>query len=220
MKNLKSYHFPVFAVFLVVATGCSVYTDYYSNFDRDADFTGYKTFSWLPDEDTTNEAFDNQIIRNDTRNYFTHCLGEKGMTVDTDKPDVLLELVVKSEEKVITEHHGRHSYAGGWPQYQNPFYYPFTGSYYYRHSYSYGYSCSYATRNIGYAESSIILNVIDRKQNKLVWTGAVKGDLYDPDLLSKNLHPAVHSMLEKYPLESTAMKGSHRAHKRGVKELK
>lgn len=221
MKNLKIFHLPVLVILLMMMTaGCSVYSEYYTNFDRDADFTNYKTFAWLTDKDTTNEAFNNQIVRNNTRNYFSHCLGEMGMTVNVDSPDVLLELVVKSEKKEMTEHSGRHPSGGGWSYYQNPFYYPFPIPYYYRHSYGYGYSCSYTDRNVEYAAGTITLNVIDRKQNKLVWTGAAKGDLYDPDLLSENLHPAVYSILKKYPVESFETKETRRTHKREVKELK
>lgn len=220
MKNHSFFHLTAFIILLMMLAGCSVYSDVYSNSDRDADFRNYKTFAWLPDKDTTNEAFNNQIIRNNTRNYFAHCLGELGMTVNTDTPDVLLELVVKSEKKEMTQHTGRHPYGGGWSYYQNPFYYPFPGPYYYRHNYGYGYSCSYTDRNVEYAAGTITLNVIDRKQNKLVWTGAAKGDLYDPELLSENLHPAVYSILKKYPVQAAATKESRRTHKREVKELK
>lgn len=221
MKNLKSFSVAATGIILMmIVTSCSVYKDSFSNYDRDADFTSYKTFAWLPYRDTTDEPSNNQIIRNNTRNYFTHCLGELGMTVNTDTPDVLLELVVKSEKKEMTGHYGRHPYGGGWSYYQNPFYYPFPGPYYYRHNYGYGYSCSYTDRNVEYEASSITLNVIDRKQNKLVWTGTAKGDLYDPALLTENLHPAVYSILEKYPVKSVATKEERRAHKREVKELR
>lgn len=217
MKNLKIFHLPVVLILLMMAAGCSVYSDYYSNSDRDADFTGYKTFAWLTDKDTTNEAFDNQIIRNNTRNYFTHCFGERGMTANVDTPDVLLELVVKSKTKEMTVSNTPYPYYGGWAY--NPFYYPFPGAYYYRHGYGYGYGYprSYTTRNIEYTEGSITLNVIDRKQNKLVWTGAAKGDLYDPVVLSENLHPAVYSILKKYPVESL-IKEKRRSHKKEVRK--
>jgi hypothetical protein len=54
--------------------GCGVYTKITSDYDRSVDFTKYKTFAWLPNKDTAQGEYNNQIIRNNTRNYFTHCM--------------------------------------------------------------------------------------------------------------------------------------------------
>ena len=86
----------------VLLAGCGVYNNISSDYDRSVDFTKYKTFAWLPDKDSTNTPTNNQIIRNNTINYFSHCMGERGMKANVDSPDVLLLLVVKSEKKEYT----------------------------------------------------------------------------------------------------------------------
>ena len=55
------------------------------------------------------------------------------------------------------------------------------------------------TRN--YTESTITLNAIDRKQNKLVWTSTVQADIYDGQYLENDIHPAVRTMLKTFPAE-------------------
>ncbi len=209
---MKIKHLSTVLILLMLGAGCSVYPGYYSNTDQDAEFTSYRTFAWLPDQDTT-EALNSQIIRT----YFNHCLGEMGMTVHMDGPDVLLELLVEGETQETPGHAGRRPYAGGRFYFQDPFYHPFPG-YDYRRSHDY--SCRYTTRNAEYGKGTITLNMIDRKRNKLLWTGAAKSILYGPNLLSEDLHQTVHAILKKYPGKSFAAEGNDHARKREVKELK
>ena len=142
-------------------------------------------------------------------------MGERGMKANVDTPDVLLQLVVKSVKKEYTTtspvYNSYPSY-----YYSNPYYYPYPNSYYYRaHNYSnyYNYSSfnsgnysntnrSYTTQKVEYTQSTITLNVIDVKQNKLVWMGTAEGDLYDPSYIESNLHPAVYDILTNYPVNT------------------
>lgn len=64
----KKILLPFIAVILLI--GCGVYNNISSDYDRSADFTKYKTFAWLPDKDSSNTPYNNQIIRNNTINYF------------------------------------------------------------------------------------------------------------------------------------------------------
>lgn len=188
-------------ILLSFISGCSVYTDIYSDYDRSVDFTKYKTFAWLPDKDTAKSEFNNQIIRSNTRNYFTHCMAVRGYKINADTPDVFLELVVTAATKQKTVTSPVYTYPSGW-YYYNPYYYSYPSPYYYRYPYNYGYSYTYVTQKVEYTEGAITLNVIDRKQNKLVWTGTAKGDLYDSKYIADNLHPAVYDILDSYPVKA------------------
>ncbi|MBK6861639.1 MAG: DUF4136 domain-containing protein [Saprospiraceae bacterium] len=200
---------------IMLLAACGVYNNISSDYDRSVDFTKYKTFAWLPDKDSTNTPTNNQIIRNNTINYFSHCMGERGMKANVDSPDVLLQLVVYSVKKEYTTtspaFYNYPSY-----NYSNPYYYPYPNSYYYRsHNYRnyYNYNSiysgnysntnrSYTTQKVEYTQSIITLNVIDAKQNKLVWLGTAEGDLYDPSYIEYNLHPAVYDILTNYPVNT------------------
>lgn len=191
------------SIALLLLAGCGVYNNIYSDYDRSVDFTKYKTFAWLPDQDSSNTPYNNQIIRNNTINYFSHCMGERGMKANVDTPDVLLQLVVKSEKKEYTTTTPAY-YSSPYYHYSNPYYYPYPNSFYYRSPYYfsyYNYNHGYITKKVEYTQSTITLNVIDVKQNKLVWMGVAEGDLYDPSFIGYNLHPAVFDMLNDFPLK-------------------
>ena len=198
----KKIFFPLIAIIFFV--GCGVYNSIYSDYDRSADFTKYKTFAWLPDRDTSNMPTNNQIIRNNTVNYFSHCMGERGMKANVDTPDVLLQLVVKSIKKEYTTTSPAYSGSSSF-NYSNPYYYPYPNSYYYRSQNNFNYynfNHSYVTQKTEYTQSTITLNVIDKKENKLVWMGTAEGDLYDPSYIEYNLHPAVYDILTNYPVNT------------------
>ena len=98
--------------FVSIMMGCSSYSNIYSNYDKSIDFTSYHTFAWAPDsgiakaKEFDNTAYDNDIVRNNAKNYITHSFSHRGYLVDTDSPDVVLQLVLLNEkkERVVSYH--------------------------------------------------------------------------------------------------------------------
>ena len=195
-------------IFTVMLFGCSTtYNAVSSDYDRSVDFSKYKTFAWLPDKaDTANTRYNNEIIRNNIRNYFGQCMSDRGYTFDGESPDLLLQLVITNakKERVVSSYPSSYYYG---PYYYGSHYYsPYRFGYYYNNypSYVYGYSRSSGystTQKQEYVDGSITLILIDRKANKLVWSGIAEGDIYDPSHISHDLHPAVHSILNEYPVK-------------------
>lgn len=198
MKSPKFLFFPAIITILLSVTGCNIYYSIYTDYDRTVDFTKYKSFAWLPDMDTTKTIYNNDIIRSNTRNYFAYEFAERGFRIDVDSPDVLLELKVTNALK--GEYMDVPYTVPSW-YLCNPYYQSCPPIYYYRYPYSYNYNIIYVTEYREYVEGCITLNVIDRKQNKLVWTGSAKGSLYNPDYAEDNLYPAVYQMLNKFPVK-------------------
>ncbi len=206
----------ILSIAIMVLVGCStIYNAVSTDYDRSVDFSQYKTFAWLPDKaDTANTPYNNEIIRNNIRNYFGQCMSDRGYTFDGESPDILMQLVITNaqKERVITSYPSSYYYR---PYYFGSFYYtPYPYGYYYRHYPSYGYGYSgfpgySTTQKQEYVNGSITLNFIDRKNNKLVWTGTAEGDIYDASHISHDLHPAVHSILNEYPVKSLV----NRSHK-------
>lgn len=196
------------SILIVVLASCSTtYNAVSSDYDRSVDFTQYKTFAWLPDKaDTSNTRYNNEIIRNNIRNYFGQCMSDRGYNLDLENPDLLMQVVITNakKERVITSYPSSYYYS---PYYYGSHYYsPYRFGYYYNYypSYSYGYSrfSGYSTtQKQEYVNGSITLNLIDRKANKLVWSGTAEGDIYDPSHISHDLHPAVHGILNEYPVK-------------------
>lgn len=202
------------ALTLVVAlSACtSAYKTVSTDYDRSVDFTQYKTFAWLPDKaDSANTPYNNEIIRNNIKNYFGQCMSDRAYKVDQENPDLLLQLVITNakKEKVVTTYPPAYYYR---PYYYGSYYYlPYRFGYYYNYypSYGYGYSGYSTTQKQEYVNGAITLNFIDRKTNKLIWTGTAEGDIYDPSVIERDLHPAVHSIIEQYPVKPL-VKRSHK----------
>jgi hypothetical protein len=233
---------PIFI--LLAVSGCGLYSVVSTDKDDTADFTKYTTFAWLPDKDNSNNTLNNQIIRNNIKNYFTHELVDNyGFTANTDAPDVLVEFTVTVANKTKTEEHpvtgtvpnyGNYNnntpnYSTGYPYNNNPYgqnpysqnqyYTPQPNPYNYNgynnnnmNSYNntqnsgYRYQTTYARETHNYTESSITINMIDRKRNELVWTSTAQADIYESDNqnVQNDIHPAVHKMLKTFPLKQVA----------------
>lgn len=186
-------------------SGCGVYTEITTTSDASADFSRYKTFAWLPDKyDTINSPYNNEIVRNNLKNYFGQSFAERGFIVNLDTPDVLLQIIVvnKSREKqiAIPPPYRMHYYYCPY-YYCSRYYSPYPYDYYYHYYPSYCYSMGYCKETIQYVEGSIVLNVIDRKQNKLIWSGTAKGDIYDPSYIDEDIHPAVKRIMKEFPVQ-------------------
>ena len=204
---------PIFIIVIaaLLAGSCrSTYNTVYTDYDRSVDFKPYKTFAWLPDKaDTVSSPYNNEIVRNNIRNYLGQCLSDRAYVFDGENPELLLQLVITNTKKdrvQTSTYPGLYYYR---PYYFGSLYYiPYHNNYYYRYyptyaTYSYGPEYS-NTQKIEYVNGAITLNIIDRKANKLVWTGTAEGDIYDPSMISKDLHPAVHSILSQYPVKPLA----------------
>lgn len=200
-------HFIIASLLLLLLTACnrSLYREVGFKKDGTVNFNSYKTFAWLPEKDTTGKTTPFGIMRNNTINYFTHCFGEMGYQADTENPDLLLELVVKSETREIDNPMVPKPYSTtSVTTYFNPFLHPITNPLKYEKPFTYKYF-NYPTgkepQPDTYLKNAVTLNIIDRQQQKLVWSSTASANLYDTSYLSLNLHPVVYQMLKDYPVK-------------------
>lgn len=204
----------ILTIVALFAACSSTYNTVYSDYGRSVDFTKFKTFAWLPDKaDTINSPYNNEIIRNNIRNYFGLCMSDRAYKVDLENPDLLLQIVITNskKERTVSTLPSTYYYR---PYYYGSYYYsPYRFGYYYNRnpSFGYGYSGGLATtQKQEYVNGAITLNFIDAKTKKLVWSGTAEGDIYDPSQISKNIHPAVHNILDQYPVKPLEVNRSHK----------
>jgi hypothetical protein len=203
--------------FIGILFGCKdSYDKVSSEYDKSVDFTKYKTFSWLPDvADTLNSSYNNDLIRNNIRNYFGLCMSDRGYSFNTENPDLLMQLIITNTKKVRPNNNYPTSYYYNSYYYGSNYFSPYPYNYYYNDhglhgDYYYSHNAEYRGRdNQTYVNGSITLIFTDRKTNKVVWRGTAEGDIYDPSHISKDLHPAVHAIIDEYPVKSLA-KRSHK----------
>lgn len=196
---------------LIISAGCTTYSNISSNYDRSIDFNEYETFAWSPDsanadKDKSTDAFDNDIVQNNAKNYITHRLSERGYLINTDSPDVIMELVLLNEkkERIVTYHSPL--YSGYY--FHNPYYFP----YYYPHRRFYTWNSwrgwyyepwgnHITTYSTTYVHGTITLNMYDRKLKRLVWTASAEGNIYDPAYIHYDVHPAIDEILKYFPVK-------------------
>jgi len=199
----------------IALVGCGAYINTYSNYDKSVDFTEYKSYAWLNSQKPNAPTpYYNDVIENNAKSYVDHEFKNRGYAVDTLNPDVLLELVLKSEKKKeVVKTSNPYNYSN-YTYYNDPYnqhyndnlyynnqnynYYP---NYNYTMPYSYYSGYNTTTTTTKYTESTITINVIDRGSNKLVWTGSAENDIYDPAYLKEEIHPAVVNILKQYPVK-------------------
>jgi len=200
---------------MILLSGCYMSNNTSSNYDKSVDFTKYKTYAWLNSQKPQVQAptpYYNDVVENNAKSYVDRHFKDRGYTVDTLKPDVLLELVLKSEKKTEeVQTSNPYNYSNNtynnYPYNQryndNLYYNDANYNHYVNYNYNrhYSYNRSYSTKNRKFTQSTITINVIDRVTNKMVWTGSAETDLYDPAYLKKEIHPAVVNILKQYPVK-------------------
>lgn len=210
MKLQKQHMYKPLIVSVILFTAfisCNrkIYKDIQSNYDKSADFKQYKTFAWLPDKDSADAKTVFGLMRNNTINYFTHCMAERGYKADVNNPDVLLELSIKSETKEKEDPSLPKPFSTTTVTvYTNPYLHPLSNPFKYNKPFTYKYFNYPPTNPLPkdtYLKNSITLNIIDRQQQKIVWSGTANADLYDTAYLQMNLHPVVYDILKKYPVK-------------------
>ncbi|MEQ8879455.1 MAG: DUF4136 domain-containing protein, partial [Cyclobacteriaceae bacterium] len=146
--------------------------------DKKVDFEQYQTYAWLPDaEHPADSICNDDLIRKNIRNYFTHCLTQRRLLPDTVKAQLLLRIEWLSHAREVTLP----------PIYDQPEF--FDIGYYYAPALYVrdgkltgkpGWHRDFTKpEKVRYVHGGAKLTAIDRKTNQLVWEGTAQGDLYD-----------------------------------------
>lgn len=175
-SNLK---FPIILLVLLIlltvmsCTSVRVASDY----DKDANFSKYKTFAFYKpgiDKVEINDLDKRRILR-----AIESELLAKGFT-KSETPDLLVSIFTKSREKVNVQQSGFYPYGYGWGW--SPYYY---GNYN---------SVSTSTEGVLYVD------LIDANKKELIWQGVGTGYLsQNTSKKEERIKEFVGSILEKYP---------------------
>ncbi|MGZ3898714.1 MAG: DUF4136 domain-containing protein [Bacteroidia bacterium] len=178
---------------------CRVYNFVNVNSKSAVSFNSYSSYAWLPDfTDTCATLYNNRVIRDNIRNYFAKSFSDLGYSFHPDSPDVLLQVVIFNRKvtKKVTFFPSNSKYFIG-----SEYYKPDSDKEYYSGKELYCYPIGYCTEKIEYVKGAVSLNVIDRKKNELVWSCTAEGNIYDPELNDKDIHPAIEAIMKKYPVK-------------------
>jgi hypothetical protein len=195
-----------FLVLLLAAAlgGCStleVQTDY----DPTADFSGFKTWAWVPGRqaETGDPRLDNAILDGRIRRAVEIQLAEQGFQkASASEPDFLVGYLAAIEGKLDVQTVDR--YYGYGPGPARSYRYPprwRSGGVYGSETYVYEYE-----------EGTLILDVVSPRTRQLVWRGSATAEVNqtaDQERRDERLREAVRKMLERFPPTFSAAGAPH-----------
>jgi hypothetical protein len=172
----------------LLLAGCASGPTIIANQDPTADFSAYKTYTFM-DPLSTDRAGARAILSGFLINSTEDELNARGMKRSATNPDLLIDFIVSTQQKIqsrsqptssATVHRGRGGY-GTWG------------------GYSMGMSTTTVTQT---TEGTVAIDVIDRKRNQLVWEAAATGRVTDKtrENLQYVVPEVVSEMFEKYPV--------------------
>jgi hypothetical protein len=185
--------------------GCSAYKINAVHIDKNFAFEKARTFAWIPDHDTAANRFDNKKMRDEIRHFITSEIEKKGLTLDTENPDLLADIVLQNIPLfgIVAES----SNAIGSPV--NP---------QYNKNYNHFYNSAnrnpninsmpplrpnvfaYITQPTNYVDNSININLVNPHQGKVIWTCSSEADRIDLHAIGSSLHLALLKMLKQCPI--------------------
>jgi hypothetical protein len=172
---------------LLITAGNVLGQDVRYNFDKNADFSKFKTYKWVPIKDAAklNDLVDKQI-----KDSLDAQLAQKGLTkVDADNADLFIGYQAAiGQEKQFTSYSSDWGYGGGW--YRGGWYGPAGGM-----STTTGQT---STIHVG----QLAVDMYDSNNHTLVWRGLASKTIdakAKPDKQQKNLDKAVAKLMKNYP---------------------
>jgi len=163
-------------VFLLIS-GCSPFT-IKQDYDRDADFSKYKTYRWsVAQTDKKDPVTNSTLLAKRIKSAVDRKLASQGYVRREENPDMLLAYHIKTKEK-----YNVHDYGFGW-----------------RPGYWWG---GYGGRNVdvyNYTEGTLIIDVVDRQEKQIVWRGWAVGVTGRPSESQQRIDRAVEGILKTFP---------------------
>ncbi|MFT5520344.1 MAG: hypothetical protein ACI9IA_000935 [Enterobacterales bacterium] len=183
------------AILLTCLTACSTVKTS-SDYNKDSDFTSYKTFSWLTKTDSnvaSNATVVNQIMDERIRSSINRQLGVQGYQKLDSIADLNINYSVLTQDNVdITSHNTYGGFAPAWG---------WRGGYGHR-GMSVG-MAGYSDIEVdNYKSGTLIIDFIDPKTNQLIWRGMGSKRIPSsttPEKLDKLVNLVVESILKNFP---------------------
>jgi hypothetical protein len=172
--------------FVLLIAGCAVAQDVRYNFDRDADFSKFKTYKWVSLGAT---AKGDSLLSKQIKAAVDIELGVKGLTkVEEDTADLYIGYQTAiGQEKAFTSYNSGWGYGSGW----------YRGGWYG----SPGGGMTTGQTSTIYT-GQLDLDMYDSANRDLVWRGVASKTIdtnAKPDKQQKNLIKAVAKLLKNYP---------------------
>lgn len=150
------------------------------------------TYNWIvPDMKTNqNPMYASSFSRHRIQTAFDKALESRGLTRNTQHPDLLLQFHTYTQ-RVRKTYYGGGAYPMmmGWGRFGWGF--PYYGGY--------GYYGGYPYSSTG-TDGTLILDVVDTKTGDIIWQKAISGDVSNPNRLEKQINKGVKKLMKHFPV--------------------
>ena len=181
--------FFLISLMLLIGAKSAVAQDIRYDFDKDKDFSKYKTYKWVP---IKGAELPDELTQKALTSAIDAQLATKGLTkIDSDSADLFVGYqTALGQEKEFTSYNTGWGYGPGWG-----------GGWY-------GYGGMASTTTYGSTSTVYVgqldLSMYDSAAKQLVWRGTASKTLdpkAKPEKKQKNITKAVTKLLKKYPPE-------------------
>ena len=194
MKKLKLFITLIVAGVFMMSCGSG------SNISKESakKLKGYSTYSYLPNKDTIlSKDYDNDRLHEVIISTINDNMASEDFAIDNRQPDVLVYVHTMFDEKVDVNAN---------PVYTNFSYYRpglFIGPYYEDYTYENYFTiqridADAAIKQLPYKEKSIVIDLIDRRNNQILWRGTADEEI-GSRRLEKDLRNYVDEIFKKFP---------------------
>ena len=169
-----------FLFFLTAATLSSCAVKVHTIYDRQTDFTKYKTFCWMDGcvfKFSGPTFLNDSLLRGNIKKSIISELKNKGLTLDVDSPHLLVGLTVTmKDEQAIIYHRSD----------DMPFYQPLEND----------------SKVVNYLKGTLVLGMADKTSSKMVWESFAVSYLdQNPNFSEKEVLKGIKLVLKKFPPE-------------------
>ncbi len=179
--------------FLIISCGPKVDTS-----KRTAkNLNSFTTYAFLPNQDTIRTSnYDNAFVNEVVIDQINVNMQEQNYRLDRNQPDLLVYYHLMMDEDVAVNAN---------PVYTNYSYYRpgyYVGPYYRNYAYNNYFTvprlAGSGIEQIPYKEGTIVIDIIDRRTNEILWRGRAN-DVITPNNLEEKLRTYVNAIFEEYP---------------------
>ncbi len=193
--KFKNYFFGISFILTLFIVGCGpkVSTDKKTS----RDLSNYSSYSFLPNQDTIlNSNYDNDYINEIVIDEINQNMREQNLRLERSQPDLLVYYhLMFDEEMAVNASPVYTNYS-----YYRPGYYvgPYYRNYLYNNYFTIPRIAGTGIEQVPYKEGTIVVDLIDRRTNEIVWRGRAN-DVVQAGNLDQEIRDYINAIFEQYP---------------------
>lgn len=187
---------------IILFAGCAT-TATYNDVTVEENFRqeNYMTYAILPagEKNKEKDVYDQELLNQMVHNEISQQMEQLGYRMDADNPDLLVHIDTRFKEKTETYRepvYNTYTYYTPNNFYVGPWY-----DYYYNDYTTVTRVSGYEVEEVPYTDASIVVDIIDAKDNEIVWRGWAEDEV-GYGYLQNNVRNYVQNIFDQYPEEA------------------